>query len=275
MTFENFLNLDPRIWPLAVMAFLRVLSVFVWLPVFGDAVVPGRLRIALALMFTFFLWPSIEGNIRSTNHFMQWSPVTLAIATLRETLFGFATGFTARLLVNGASIATNLIGINMGFQAASIFSPSLGSQESALSSFKGWIVLVLLLNFNAHHLFLEGIARSFETVPIAPQTNIVAMVRMALKCVESTFALGIRLAAPVLVVQILVTVALGLLNRAIPQLNALALSFPLGFIVSMVVLFFSTAAYVRTIGFNGLKLQDDGMKSMQKSFAPPKFGGNQ
>ena len=268
MTLEQLFQLDPKVWPLAVMAFLRVVSVFVWLPFFGDAAVPARVRIMLALCFTFFLWPMIQNQMTVNDHMLQWSPVTLCIATLREVFFGFSVGFATRMVLYGASMGSQLVGLNMGFQTASLFSPTMGTQESALSVFKGWLVLILLLNFNVHHVFLENITKSFLSIPLAPTGQSVAVAKMALTVVESSFIIGIKLAAPILLVQILITIALGLLNRAIPQLNVLVMSFPVSFLLSMFVMVISTAAFVKVVGTAGLAREISGMQNMQKAFQP-------
>lgn len=269
MTIESLIDFDPKLWPLAIMAFLRVVSVFVWLPVFGDAAVPTRLRIVLALMFTFFLWPMVHAQMTVSDGLMRWSPIALALATLREAFFGFAVGFSARMVLFGTSLASQLVGINMGFQTASLFSPSTGTQESAFSSFKGWIVVILLLSFNVHHVFLTGIAQSFLSVPIAPSVQSTALARVAIMVVESSCVIGIKLAAPILMVQIVSTIAMGLLNRAIPQLNALVLNFPVSFLLSMVVLFASTVAFVRVIGTHGVSREVFVMGAMQRAFSKP------
>lgn len=256
MTLETLFNLDPRVWPTAIMAMLRVVTVFFFLPIFGDSVVPTRVRIGLAIVFTFLLWPVIEtGRVSMSQGFLQWSPLTLALASLREVFFGFATGFAARMLTFAASIAAGLAGVNMGFQTASLFSPGLDTQESSYAVFKGWLVVVCLLSFNAHHLFLSGLAESFQTVPLAPAVDAQGLLRSTVGTARTCLVLGLRLAAPLLVVQILVTLSLGLLNRALPSLNVLVINFPLSFLASFVVLFLSLATLVRLLG--GLGLQEE------------------
>jgi len=270
VTLETLIQLDPQVWPVAVLAFLRVLTVLLFLPVFGDQNVPTRLRIGLAVLFTLFLWPVISGvahvSDESGGKNVQWTPFVFALATMREVFFGFATGFAARMILQAASISSQLVGLNMGFQAASLFSPAHGEQESAYAVFKGWIVLMCLLSFNVHHLFLIGLTESFTTVPLGGGPNGAALAKEAISIIESSFFLGIRLAAPLLLVQLLVTLALGLLNRAIPQLNAFVMQFPLSFMVSFAVLFVTAAAFVRLLGGHGLGLEHRGMTQMSRAF---------
>ncbi len=274
VTLETLVQIDPRVWPVAAMAFLRVLTVFLFLPIFGDNAVPTRLRIVLALAFTFFLWPAIGAHAKFDDG-MRWDAIALGIATMREVFFGFATGFAGRLVLQAAAVSSNLVGVNMGFQAASLFSPASGEQESSFAAFKGWIVLMCLLGMNFHHFYLSSLADSFARVPLGAPSNGAAIASAALQVVQASFVLGIKLAAPLLLVQLLITIALGLLNRALPQLNALVLQFPLSFAVSFVVLFFTAASFVRLVGGSGARLGTGGYETMQRALAEKPAGSGE
>ena len=267
MNFESMVQLDPRIWPLAVMAFLRVATVFFLLPIFGENAVPRQLRIAIALMVTLCIWPSIEEPIRQTENLMQWSPVTLAIATFREVLYGFGVAFSARMVMYAAEIGANVVGANMGFGTASVFSVATNREETPFAAYQGWIALILILVLNVHHVFLEGLANSFRTIPIGPVASGSALVQVAGAIVTSCFVLGIKLAAPLIIIQLLVNVALGCLARAVPQLNVFVLSFPLSFLLSMIVIFTGAGVYIRYLSGPVMQREVAGYSAMQKVFS--------
>lgn len=268
MNFETLFQLDPKMWPIAVMACLRVTTIFFFLPLFGEKAVPGRLRVLLAVGLSIILWPIIELHTTTADKLMQWNAVTLAIATMREVFFGFAVGFAARLITFAVQIAANIVGLNMGFQAATLYSPFADHQESAFSAFQGWIVLTLLFTLNVHHVFIEGIASSFVHIPIGIRSVDATVAKLAVDCISESFSLGLRLAAPVITIQIITTLGLGLVNRVIPQLNVFIINYPLSFVVSMLVLLFSTATYVRVLGTVGLEKELLALSNMHKAFHP-------
>lgn len=268
MNFESLLQLDPKVWPFAVMMFLRIVSVLFFMPIFGDSTIPGRLRLLLSLAMSVCIWPIVEGNIHATPGFIQWSPLTLGLATLREVFFGFAVGFAAKTLIFAASIASHMVGVNMGFQTATLFTPQTGTQESAFSSLKIWLVTILLLTFNIHHVFIQGIVNSFTNIPLAAQADPNVLMTVIMQTITSSFDIGLRIAGPLLLIQTLTTLALGLLNRALPQLNAFIISFPVSFLLSMIVLFFSSSAFVRLIGQQGSLIEVAAFNRVQKAFDP-------
>jgi flagellar biosynthetic protein FliR len=154
----------------------------------------------------------------------------------------------------------------MGFQTATLFTPQTQTQESAYSSLKIWLVTILILTFNIHHIFIKGIVNSFSTIPIAATANPEVLMGVIMQTITASFDIGLRIAAPLLLIQTLTTIALGLLNRALPQLNAFVISFPVSFLLSMVVLFFSASAFVRLIGTQGSLLEVAAFNQVQKAF---------
>ncbi|WP_186649792.1 flagellar biosynthetic protein FliR [Fluviispira vulneris] len=268
MDILSVIQFKPETWPMPIMAFLRITTIFFFLPIFGDQVVPIRLRILLGLAFTFFLYPLIADKMYHTDKLLQWSAVTLAMATLHEVFFGFAVGFAAKLVIYAVSVASHTVGINMGFQVASMFSPGLNDHESSFSVMKNWFVIILILTLNIHHIFIEGIVKSFLSVPIAGIPDKVALTRVAVSVIQEAFELGIRLAAPLLAVQILINISLGLLNRALPSLNVFIVSFPLSFLISMIILFISITSFISLLGNYGMEKEVAWFESMRRVFVP-------
>ena len=268
MNIETLLQIDPKVWPVAGLAFLRILTVFVFLPIFGETAVTTKVRIILAILLTICLWPMIIGSFENKNLMLQnWTPLFLATATLREVFFGFSVGFAAKTLTYAVTIGSQLVGTNMGFQAATLFSPTTNSQESGFGVFKAWLLLVCLLSFDVHHIFLREIFLSFQDVPLGGSLSVGSIAQVATAMVHKSFVLGLRLAAPLLLVQLLITLALGLLNRALPQLNALVMQFPLSFSVSFVVLFFTAATYVKLLGSHSQSVSQSAIEMVHRSFA--------
>lgn len=255
MNFEALLGFSTQHWPLAYLTFMRVATVLLFLPFFGSSSTPVRSRILFALVFTFVTWPIVESKatqLAPNLLSVAAGPVQMGLATLREVFFGFAIGFSAKILLYAANIAAETVGVNMGFQIASTFSPIFEQQESVFAIFKNWLILITLLALNVHHYFIEMIFRSFTLVPLSPSANVQQLISTMTEVVQSSFELGLRIAAPVLALQIILTFSLGLLGRAIPQLNVFIVNFPLSYLVSMIVLFFAVSSIITFVAQRGV-----------------------
>lgn len=244
-----------------------MLLYFFFLPIFGDQIVPIRLRIALGIAFSFFIYPVISDFLAQKDNLIQWSAFTLAIASLREVVFALAVSFAARLIFFGSSIASHLVGINMGFQAASMFNPEMNEHESSYSVLQNWIVIVLLLTLNVHHMFIEGIVKSFATVPIGPLPDVNSFAKISVHIASEAFILGLRFAAPLITIQVLINIAMGLLNRSLPALNVFAISFPLSFIATLIILFLSVSSLIAIISTYGFQQELIWFETMKRAFS--------
>ena len=239
MVLENAFGFDTTLWGLAIIAFLRVTTVLFFLPIFGGEGMPVRVRVLLGLVMTLAVWPILAKSVPTSTQHMTMDSMSLAIATLREVFLGFAIGFSCRMVLVAASIAANMIGLNMGFQTAATLSPIFQTQDSIFAVFKNWIVILLMLSFNIHHKFIEYIFESFKRVPVSGTINSDLILKNAVAIIETCFTVGTKIAAPFLVIQLMITLALGLLSRLVPQLNAFIASFPITYLISMVLLFFA------------------------------------
>jgi flagellar biosynthesis protein FliR len=238
MGFEAAFGFDYSNWGPAILTFLRVVTILFFLPIFGSDAAPLKLRIVLAMVITFAAWPVASQQVGIMDSARLQGPTGLFLASLREVFFGFAIGFSAKLVLIAASIAANMIGLNMGFQTAATFSPIFNSQDSAFAVFKNWIVLILILSLNLHHIFFDLIFRSFTKIPITGSINSIQLLNSVIAIAQTSFEIGLKLAAPFLAIQFLSTLAIGLLGRVVPQLNVFIVNFPVSYLISMVLLIF-------------------------------------
>ena len=164
MDILSFLKLDPKLWPFAVLAFLRIVTIFYFLPIIGNKAVPTQLRVALAIVITFTLWPFIADSAEKNTDNFHWDVWTLAVLTVQEVFFGFTFCFAAKFIIFAISIMSNLVGVNMGFHAASMFNPNTEDRESSFSALANWIVLVLIVLLNIPQFFLMKHCKIFYYV---------------------------------------------------------------------------------------------------------------
>jgi flagellar biosynthesis protein FliR len=257
MDFFNYLSIDIKYWPFITLTFLRIVTIFFFLPILGDSVVPTRLRILLAMGFTGLLWPQIQPTLTPQALAIIWDPFTLFIYTLKEIFLGFCMGFASKFLIYAVSYMAHLVGINMGFQAASFLNPTLHEQSSSFANFMNWVVVIVIISLNLHHSFLINIGKSFlnGSFSIFISASKESLALLFTKMAHESVLFGLKIAAPLLCIQVVLTLSLGLINRAMPQLNVLIINFPVSFLVSMVVLALSMGTLVLVMAGQGAQLE--------------------
>jgi len=119
------------------------------------------------------------------------------------------------------------VGRALGLGLARVFSPNLGEQTEVLSQFFFLMAVTMFILLGGHHAMFMVLVRSFETVPLAGYRPDGSMLQTIVGLLSAMFELGVRVAAPLLCLVFLQTVAMGFVARTVPQLNILSLGFPL------------------------------------------------
>jgi len=196
-----------------VLVFARVSVLVALLPVFGSKMIPGMFKAGLALVLTLLIAPFVP----PPPSFQSGMVPALA----KEVLFGAALGFSIKVVFSAVEMGAQWASIGMGLSVAGVFDPQFGAAVSPLSRFHGMIAIVLFFALDMHHAVLVEMVRSFSLIP-----DSTSLVRGTMEMARHLFVLALRLAAPLLLVQIVANLTLGLLARALPQANILAVGFP-------------------------------------------------
>ena len=143
-----------------------------------------------------------------------------------------------RVLVAGAELAGHLSGFQIGFAYASLVDPQSGARNGVLSALYANLVVMVFLVIDGHHQLLQALAASYGALPIgaggwAATGELAPLVARTLGTV---FVIGLRIAAPVVLVLFIVEVALGLLSRVAPQLNLMVNAAPMRLFIGLAVL---------------------------------------
>ncbi|MGI9625692.1 MAG: flagellar biosynthetic protein FliR [Longimicrobiales bacterium] len=198
-------------------------------PAFSAAVVPVRIKTALALLLTLLMYPSA---MAARVPGLAFTPGTM----VSELLVGFTIGLGAAVFVGAAEAAGDMMAVQMGLSGASIVDPLSRNQVPVLGQLLGLTVLMLILAADGHVYMLEAVHRSFELIPIGGIANVEGTAANAAHIGSSLFRLGLRFAGPVIGALMVGHVALGVLARTVPQMNVLMMAFPLQIAVGLFVL---------------------------------------
>jgi len=200
-----------------MLAGTRVSGLIVAAPLFGSLSLPVRLKAGLAVGFTVLLAPLVSAPAGRTGA----AEMTRLLAG--EAAIGFLLGFTLQFVFEAASVAGNLLGVQMGFSLASVINPQSQADSPVLATFHELIVLLLFMQLQVPQWLLRGLARSFQYLPPGGFVFGGTALAMLTHFSTSLFVTAVQIAAPVLVATIFTDVALGFLGKASPQLPVLFL----------------------------------------------------
>ena len=210
-------------WP-----FLRILALLAAAPGFNSALIPARVKVALAMITAVVIGSTLQQSMPLE---FSWTTMMLAV---EQVLVGIAIGFSMQIVLAAMGFAGEFIGVQMGFGIASLFDPQSGFSVPVISNFFSLTGLVLFLALNGHLVLLGVLFRSFELVPIAAHAGIAAGGWRSLALTGAAlFQMGLWLALPVIAVLLAAHVSIALLSRVAPQFNVISVGFSVFILVGI------------------------------------------
>jgi flagellar biosynthetic protein FliR len=211
-----------------VLLAARVGGLIMVAPIFSTKNVPVAVRACIIVLLTALMQPVAMSQ---TTAAPSITPETF----MGETLVGFALGLGAALLVGAASVAGDVMGMQIGLSGAAILDPINNTSENVLGVFGNLFAITLLLAVDAHLVMIDAIAQSVRAIPVGSGIHAAGMLAMV-RSGSVLFGLGLQFAAPVTATVLVANTALAILGRAAPSLNVLSLAFPIQIGVGMVAL---------------------------------------
>ncbi|MFN3545400.1 MAG: flagellar biosynthetic protein FliR [Thiobacillus sp.] len=217
------------IWPLT-----RILGLLMVAPMFGHRSVPARVKIGLGIGITLIVAPTLPPM--PDVGLGSWFGLSILV---QQFLIGVGIGFVMRIAIAAADMAGEIIGLQMGLGFAAFFDPQSAGQTLVIGRFLNILTLLVFLAVNAHLLLIGILVESFRALPIAVQPVAAAGFYTLAGFGASIFAIGLKLALPLIAILLVVNLALGILTRSAPQLNIFAIGFPITLTVGLVMLAFT------------------------------------
>ncbi len=235
-----------------IMGSLRAFGVLLALPSLGGRGLPMPIRAGLALLLGGLLAnvvPNVGAGIPA-----GWLP--LAYAALNEILLGLGMGFVVRTVLSAAELAGRLIAGEVGLVAAPGFDVPVPAQEP-LPSFVGMFAGLMFFLLHAHEGVLAAFARSFELAPAGAGAFSPAAGATLVTAVARLLELALRMAAPFIAMNFVVTLGFSILGRAVPKMNVFIVSFALRSLLGLLLLASAGGLFVQYFSgvFNQLPWQ--------------------
>ncbi len=218
---------------LFLFCFVRIASMLVLFPIFGSRNGPLILKGAFSLILAAIIFPTLDTVVLS----IPTGVFSFAVIVIKEVIIGITIGFVASLIFAAVQFGGNLIDHQMGFLMAQVNDPLEDAPITPIAQFNTIFFMIIFLAMNGHHFFITAIRESFNYIQITQAK--MDSGRVVLRMVHLTggiFVTALKIAAPVMVTHFIVTVALGIIARTLPQMNIFIVGLPLNIGISILLL---------------------------------------
>ncbi|UCD39257.1 MAG: flagellar biosynthetic protein FliR [Fidelibacterota bacterium] len=223
-------------WGVSFMLVLTRVSAMIYaFPFFGSPAIAIRIRILITLVISFMLLPLV--GVEGLG--LDWSLGRVAFAVSRELAIGLFVGFGTKFMFEAFSLAGTFAGRQMGFAIAELVDPVTSAPQSMVGQFWALVAILLFVAVDGHHFLIRLLVQNFRLIPLDTGALQAASGQMLISGSSEMFQLALKLAAPALVLTLMMDVGVGVLSRAMPRFHVFFVALPLKLTVGVFALIVS------------------------------------
>ena len=225
--------LDPfSLLPMFALVLIRTASVLFFSPIYSQAGLPLMIKIGLALVISFAVFPIISNS----QPVLPDNMINFIIIVFKELAVGFLIGYVATLAFAAFVMGGGLISSEMGLTMAELVDPLTGDRVSPIAQLLQIVALILFFAINGHHWLINALILSYKTVPLTGFIEMGSSVSKIMDLFNGLFIAAIKIAAPIMIVLGLTVVVAGFLARSTPEINIFLIIFPMKILVGFLLL---------------------------------------
>jgi flagellar biosynthetic protein FliR len=190
------------------LVFLRVGALVAMLPGFGEQAVPQRVKLGVVIGFTLVISPLVTAR--------PDLPQPGMIVLLGEAAAGLILGIGARLFLLALQTAAAIIA--QATTLSQLFAGASPEPQPAIGNLLVIAGIALALVAGLHVQAVQLVLLSYDILPAGGYIDPAAASDWNLRLVGQSFGLAFSLAAPFVIASMIYNLALGAINRAMPQL---------------------------------------------------------
>lgn len=208
---------------------MRISGFILFNPILGRRNIPawvkGAFIICLAI-FTYYYVPYTPVEIGTAGEYM----VLLA----KEALAGFAVGFIVNIFASIVIGACEIIDMQIGLGMAKMYDPQSNIQLGITANMFNALFILVFFAMGCHINMIKIFLESYNVMPygnVVFFTNDIAknMIIVAINSIE----MCIRFALPIMAAELFLEMGVGLLMKAVPQINVFVVNIQLKLVLGM------------------------------------------
>ncbi len=224
------------------LIFLRMAGCIGMNPILARRNVPAYAKTGMILMMTLLIYSfsdiSSIGIISSTVEYI--------VVGLKEFCVGLVIGFIVSLFSYIVILGGEVMDMQMGLSMAKVYDPASNVSLSLTSTFYNVLFIFAFFNTNGHLTLFKLFLDSEKVVPyghviLSPEASS-AIVDVFCQCT----VLGLKLAMPMMALQFMIEMGVGVLMKSIPQINVIMINIQAKIFVGLILL---VVIYAPTVNF--------------------------
>lgn len=219
------------------LVFARIFALFMVTPILSSSGIPGMAKTGLAIFTAVAVYPMVS----ELGYLIPDTGLTFAFLLIMEVLTGLLIGLFLQLVFVVFQLAGQMFSVQMGFGASATFDPMSQVQIPLIGQFFNLIgMFVFIVSGSLQKVFLLGVYGSFRAMKgDYLLTNPRFLTEGLIQALAELFEQSLILAFPMMGTLLMISVTMGLLAKASPQMNLMMVGFPIQISVGFLIIMMS------------------------------------
>lgn len=217
-----------------ILIIMRLSGCILLNPIFGRKNVPAAFKIGLTLFISYFVYNAI-----TVQMIVIVSVTELIVSLLKEFVLGFIFGYIVQLFISVVMFAGEIIDLQMGISMSKIYDPQSNVSMPVSASLLNVMFMLIFFSVNAHLTLIKIFCFSFKAIPLGNMVFNTEFFIDLVNMLSYILIYAVKLAMPILAAEIITEIGIGIIMKAVPQINIfivnLQLKILLGFFVMLVL----------------------------------------
>ncbi|MDC7235751.1 MAG: flagellar biosynthetic protein FliR [Spirochaetales bacterium] len=216
------------------LIFARIFALLMVSPVLSSSGIPSMAKTGLALFTAIAVFPMVS----ELGYIIPDNGLTLGFLLVTEVLTGLLIGLFLQLIFVVFQLAGQMFSVQMGFGASATYDPMSQVQIPLIGQFFNLIgMFVFIVSGSLQKVFLIAVYGSFRAMKgdyllINPRFLSDSLIQ----ALGQLFEQSLILAFPMIGTLLMVSVTMGLLAKASPQMNLMMVGFPIQIAVGFLII---------------------------------------
>lgn len=218
-----------------LMVFCRILCFVVLLPIVEETGLPNMAKVGLSLCLSIVVLCTLSPDSVSYEPTM----LQFTFIIVKECIVGFILGFGVKIFFQVYLFVGSLLSIQGGLSMSTVLDPTSATQSTIIGRLYNLTFMVLFILANGYEWLIKALIESFTTIPIKEALFTPYIVQTFVAAISEYFVISFKLAMPILGIILLVDVGMGVLARAVPQMNMFVVGIPIKIIILFLLMLIS------------------------------------
>ena len=215
------------------LIFMRIFGCIQFNPLLGRTNIPVTLKAGMIMVLSMLVY-----SVTAPMSIEIGNAIVYAELLLKELAVGYVLGTVFNFFINAVIFAGSVIDYQMGLSMSTIYDAQSNASISLFATLLNILLMLCLLTTDAHLVVLKIFLTSADIVPYGSISLGKEVASAAVHFFAEFTSLALRIAMPMLAVQLFVEVGMGILMKAIPQINIFVVNIQAKILIGLLIMLF-------------------------------------